>query len=73
VYAFKNEIMDLTKYVGKKVIFVSGNFEGLKAIVNKLSYDTKYLYGVAMLATLEDGRDIIIEKSEHFRLFENII
>ena len=59
--------MDLTKYVGKTLEFVSGNFNGLKAIVTKVSYDTKFLYGVAMLATLEDGRNIIIEKSDHYR------
>ena len=63
----KFRIMDLTKYVGKTLLFVSGNFEGKKASVNKISYDTKYLYGVAMLATLEDGRSIIIEKSDHYR------
>lgn len=65
--AVKYRIMDLTKYVGKTLEFVSGNFNGLKAIVTKVSYDTKYLYGVAMLATLEDGRNIIIEKSDHYR------
>lgn len=65
-----NKNMNLTKYVGKTLLFVSGNFNGLKAVVTKISYDTKYLYGVAMIANLEDGRDIIIEKSEHFRIVD---
>lgn len=60
--------MDLTKYVGRKIEFVSGNFKGLTAIINKISYDNKYLFGVAMLATLEDGKNIVIEKSEHYIL-----
>lgn len=58
--------MDLTKYVGKTLLFISGNFNGLKAVVNKISYDTKYLYRVAMLDTLEDGRSVIIEKSDQY-------
>lgn len=58
--------MSLSKYIGKQLQFISGNFTGLKAVVNEISYDIEYLYGVVMLATLEDGRDIIIEKSDHF-------
>lgn len=56
--------MDLTKYVGKTLLFTSRNFEGKKATVDKISYDTKYIYGVAMLATLEDGNPYTGEGSE---------
>ena len=59
-----------TKYVGKTIKFISGNFEGLKAVVEKLSYDNKYIYGVALLAKLEDNRIVIIEKSEHFEVLD---
>ena len=65
----KKEKME-KKYLGKKVYFKSGNFQGFTAEIFDVQYDSSMIYGVNLLARLSDGRIIFIEKSEHFEIIK---
>ena len=54
---------------GDKVIFTSGNFQGLTAVVNKLNFNStnpNAIYGIYHEVLLSNGNIGYIEKSEHW-------
>ena len=54
---------------GDKVIFTSGNFQGMTAVVNKLNFNSKNpkaIYGIYHQVVLSNGNIGYIEKSEHW-------
>ena len=54
---------------GDKIIFTSGNFEGMTALVNKTNFNyinPKATYGVYHEVVLLNGNIGYIEKSEHW-------
>ncbi len=55
---------------GDKIIFVSGNFQGLTATVVKTDWSAtnpEAIFGIYHEVLLSDGRTGYIEKSEHFQ------
>jgi len=54
---------------GDKIIFTSGNFSGMTAVVNKLNFNStnpKAIYAIYHEIILSNGNIGFIEKSEHW-------
>ena len=56
------------KYLGRKIKFTSGNFDGLFGEVIDIRSDNTQIYGVSLVVKLSDGRTVYVEKSEHFEV-----
>ncbi len=59
---------------GDKIIFVSGNFQGLTATVIELDLNSTHpnaIHGYHHKVLLSDGRTGYIEKAEHFQYLKD--
>lgn len=56
--------------VGDKIVFISGNYDGLTGIVTRIDFystDKRAMFGYLHEVRLSDGNVGYIEKSEHWK------